>query len=903
MKISQTSFSAGEISPSLYARTDLQKFALALRTCKNCFIRATGGASNRAGLEFVYALSPSSLAALVPFVFSTTQSYMLAFQQGTVQVFTNGAFVQNGGIAITNVTDGLIGGLPRREITTVAPHGFIAGQTVTIVGVVASGTFQVNGSWLILTVPTANTFRVAGSGDPSGAYTSGGSASTSLAIASPYLSAELSDLRYTQSADVLTICNQNYIPYEFVRTGASTFTLLPITDFEGGPFLDDNVSSTTLKASAATGSVTLTASTSIFTAAHIGSLIRLSMEDLSAIPPWEPNKLIAASGVDPDGLLRRSNGKVYVAAGNAAAPSAGTYTGTVAPFHDDGIEADGDGNLLNGVANTRAGVTWQYLHSLFGTAQITAQAGTTATATVLDYMPVVNPATTTIWAFGAWSIDQGYPAIVTYYQDRLVFANTPEQPQTEWASKTADYHNFGVSSPLVADDAITQRLNARQINAILELVPMDQLISLTSSSSWASPSRGLAWTPQTVGYDPQSFDGAMFLRAIQTGESLLFATNGATKVRDLAFTQGGDKFRGDELTVMSRHLFDRNHTIVDMDYAKEPHGILWIVRSDGALIGLTYLKEQDVIGWHRHDTRGFFERVCVIPEDGRDVPYFVVRRTVNGAAVRYLERMAERDQDDILDSFFVDCGLSYDGRNTSSTTLTITGTYAGGDTVTLTASFVLFTGDEVGDAIQLPHADGNVRAVITAVGGVMTATAVLQSPVPAALQGIATTTWTLARDTFSGLSHLEGETVAILADGSPEVPQVVVNGAVRLPYPAGVVHIGLPYVSDIETLDVTIFGATESIRDNAKVIPKVSFVVEKTLGMKAGPDEDNLHDYGLQPASFDYNAPWPLQNEVNDPAYMLTSWNKSGRVLARQDQPLPMTILSCSPVVEVGRNG
>jgi hypothetical protein len=240
----------------------------------------------------------------------------------------------------------------------------------------------------------------------------------------------------------------------------------------------------------------------------------------------------------------------------------------------------------------------------------------------------------------------------------------PEQPQTEWASKTADYHNFGVSSPLVAsDDAITQRLNARQINAILELVPMDQLISLTSSSSWASPSRGLAWTPQTIGYDPQSFDGAMFLRAIQTGESLLFATNGATKVRDLSFTQNSEKFRGDELTVMARHLFDRDHTIVDMDYAKEPHGILWIVRSDGALIGLTYLKEQEVVGWHRHDTQGMFERVCVIPEDGRDVPYFVVRRTVQGATVRYLERMAERDQAMTSDSFFVDCGLSYDGRN------------------------------------------------------------------------------------------------------------------------------------------------------------------------------------------------------------------------------------------------
>jgi hypothetical protein len=220
---------------------------------------------------------------------------------------------------------------------------------------------------------------------------------------------------------------------------------------------------------------------------------------------------------------------------------------------------------------------------------------------------------------------------------------------------------------------------------------MDQLIALTSSSSWASPKRGESWTPTTIGYDPQSSDGAAFLRAIQTGDSSLFVQAGGTKVRDLKFKNEAGKFVGDELTIMARHLFDSEHVIVDWDYAKEPHGILWIVRSDGALIGLTYLPEQEVVGWHRHDTDGFFERVCVIPENGVDTPYFVVRRTVNGATVRYLERMAVRDRSDILDSFFVDSGLTYDGRNATATTITITGaSFAGGATVTLTSSAPIF---------------------------------------------------------------------------------------------------------------------------------------------------------------------------------------------------------------------
>jgi hypothetical protein len=903
-KLSQASFTCGEISPSLSERVDLARYATSLRTCYNFFVRATGGASNRAGLQFVYALDPTSLATLIPFIFSTDQSYMLVFQADEVRVFADGGFVYDSSANITNVTDGIVGFQPRRTITTATPHLLGIGQDAIIAGITGSGTFAPSGTFEVLSVVSPTVFRIIGSGDPSGAYVSGGTVSISTPIASPYQSAELADIRYTQSADVLTLTHQNWIPHEFVRLTASTFALTDIDDFEGGPFLDDNVTATTMTASAATGNgITLTASTSVFTADHIGSLIRLSMEDLSAIPPWEPNKHIAATGVDPDGLLRRSNGKVYIAAGNSAAPSAGTYTGTVAPTHDEGTESDGDGGLLNGTANTRAGVSWQYLHSLFGTARITAQAGTTATADVLDYIPVVAPATTTIWAFGAWSEDQGYPALCTYYQDRLVFANTPEAPQTEWASKTGDYHNFGVSSPLVSDDAIRQPLNARQINAIVELIPMDQLIALTSSSSWASPKRGEAWTPLTIGYDPQSFDGAAFLRAILTGENGIFVQNGATKVRDIAFKLGSDKFLGEELTVLARHLFE-TATIVDMDYAKEPHGILWIIRSDGVLIGLTYLKEQEVIGWHRHETQGFFERVCVIPEGGIDVPYFIVRRTVNGATVRYLERMAVRDRTDILDSFFVDSGLTYDGRNTTATTITISGaSYDGGETVTLTASAAAFSGtSDIGDAVQFPHASGNVRATITAYTSTTVVTAILQSPVPAALQAMATTTWTFARDTFSGLEHLEGMEVAILADGSPEVPHTVTDGQIVLAYPAGVVHIGLAYVADIETLDVTIFGASESIRDRAKAIPKVSVIVEKTLGLQAGPDEDNLYDCGLQPSEFDYNAPWALQSEPQ-PAYLVTSWNKSGRVLLRQDKPLPATVLAILPTVEIGGDG
>ncbi len=896
----QASLTGGEISPSLYGRTDLAKFAISLGTCRNFFVRATGGASNRAGLEFVYALDATSLACLIPFVFSTTQSYMLVFQEGTIKVYSQGAYVENvGTIAITNVTSYFMP--DTLEVTTATPHGLSPGDPVTIASVLGSFSPSLNTAWTVSGVTAANKFLLLIPGI-TGAYTSGGQITVPFILTTPYLSEDLASLRYTQSADIVTVVNQLATPYEFVRLGSVTFTFGAIQDFEGGPFLDDNTTVTTVQASAATGVVTLTASTAIFTALHVGALFRLALQDYSAIPPWEPNKFIAATGVDPDGLLRTSNGKVYIAVNNNPAPAAGTYTGTKAPDWAEGIQSDGDGNLLNGTANTRAGVTWQFLHPGFGIARITAigGGGTTATATVVDYMPVVSPAVSTIWAFGAWSEDQGYPALVTYYQDRLVFANTPGAPQTEWASKTGDYHNFARSSPLVPSDSIRQRLNARQINGIVELIPMDQLIALTSSSSWASPKRGEDWTPTTIGYDPQSFDGAAFLRAIQTGDSALFVQFGGTKVRDLSFKNEAGKFVGEELTIMARHLFDSEHVIVDADYAKEPHGILWLVRSDGALIGLTYLPEQEVVGWHRHDTDGFFERVCVIPENGVDTPYFVVRRTVNGATVRYLERMAVRDRSDILDSFFVDSGLTYDGRNSTATAVSISGaSYVGGATVTLTSTAPIFAAGDIGDAIQFPNATANVRARISGFTSSTVVSATLQSTVPDALRDVPTTTWTFARDTFSGLSHLEGKTVAILADGSPEVQQVVTGGTIRLAYPAGVVHIGLPYVSDIETLNVNIFNSPVPISDSSQVIPKVSVLVEKTLGLQAGPDENNLFDFGLQPTNFDYNAPWDLQSDSFD-TFVFTDWKKRGHVLLRQSNPLPATILTITPNVEVG---
>lgn len=898
--LSQVSFTSGEISPSLAQRNDLARYATALKTCRNFFVRPTGGVSNRPGFQYVATLDADSQALLIPFIFSTEQAYILVLQEEIIQVYSNGSFVAGSAppLTITSVALSYNGVNYTRTITTSGAHGLIVGQQISISGVIASGSYDVNGDWVVLTTPSGTTFTIKKATSNTGSYTSGGSVVYSTPINTDYLSGHLAAIRYTQSADVVTLVHAGYLPSEFIRTGATSFTFGAITDFTNGPFLDFNTSATTMTASAATGSgITLTASSAVFSVEHVGALVRLDMEDLSGIAPWEASKEIAAVGGNPVNQLRRSLGKVYKCTTNQVAAAFPIYTGTVRPSHDDGTEKDGDGNPITNLASV-AGVSWQYLHSLYGIARITAVGGggTTATADVSSYIPVVSPTTTTTWALGAWSTDQGYPSVVTYFGDRLVFANTPGQPQTEWASKVGDYHDFGESAPLVDDDAITQTLNARQVNAIVDLVPLEQLVALTASSSWASPQRGEVWTPETIGFYPQSHKGAAALPSVQVGDQgALFAMRGGTKISELRYAFDTDKYGGDELTVLSRHLFGPTKTIVDFAYAEEPHGILWVVRSDGALIGLTYLPEQQVVGWHRHDTNGYFERVCVIPEGGRDVLYVVVRRVINGSAVRLLERLADREFTDQLDGFFVDSGLSFDGRNTTATTIVISGaSYEGGDEVTLVASASIFAATDVGDAITFD----DVRIVITAYTSPVAVVGQLQTPVPAYLQAEASTAWTFARNTLSGLDHLEGAEVVICADGCELDPQTVVDGQITLPNPAGVVHIGLGYTAEIETLDVTIFGA-EPIRGRQKIIPNATVVVQDTVGLKVGANAQLMEELVLRQEEY-YTDPTDMATGALT-GYVLNTWNEHGRLLIRQDAPLPATILAVIPNVEVGQ--
>lgn len=520
---------------------------------------------------------------------------------------------------------------------------------------------------------------------------------------------------------------------------------------------------------------------------------------------------------------------------------------------------------------------------------------------------------TQVWAFGAWSDDYGWPREVEYYSDRLVFAGNIDQPQTMWFSKVGDYNNFGRSTPLADDDAITATINAREINEIRDLVPLDSLLVLTSGGEWRT--RGGdndVLTPSTIGVKPQSFHGTSNVPTTVVGNQAVMIQGRGNVVRDLGYDFAADGYVSNNLSVYSQHLLE-GYEITGVAFQQIPFNCVWLVRSDGALLSLTYLRDQQVVGWARHDTRGLVESICCVPEGGEDMLYMVIRRQIGGVWQRFVERMESRRQPDVLRPWFVDSAVPFDGRRTvaqaplvissgtgdwaENTPLSVsffgTGQGVFGDEMLVTVGTTAYSIEE-GREVTTSTSHRLVRISSSGTFGVYRAVGIL----PEVFRNVQIYDWTARFNTFSGLGHLEGLEVVGVGDGYVLPPRTVTGGAVTYPEAYGVGVIGLAYYSDVETLDVNVIGG-ESVRAAQKLMDKVTIVVDTTRNIKVGRDASRLSE--VQPGLVDNNYTGPVVPVTG--AYVVPivdDWSKRGRVFIRQDQPLPITVLNVIPTVSLG---
>lgn len=930
---SQRSFSGGEIAPSLYARVDTAKYSTGLRTCKNMMVMRHGGAANRPGTTFIGEVKDSaSTVRLIPFVFNASQTYCLEFGHLYMRVIRDAEYQNDLTLTITGIT------IATPAVFTYTGTDPANGDELYITGIVGTvGIYLNNRNFKITNLDAGlNTFQLTYmNGDVVnttglGAYTSGGSAYRVYTLVTPYVEQDLSTLKYVQSADVITITHQNYTPRDLARTGHTSWTLTERL------FAPEQAAPTSVEASGSDGTVDYWVVTAVAIETFEESLQSSSVASADTLATSAAPRTItwvAAANALEYNIYKKTNG-VYGFIGTAIGTS----------FVDNGISADATdtpptartpfanetGASISAITLANPGVItaaahgfsegdFIYISGIVGTTQLNGRYFfvvyiSSTQFSLLDLSgDEVDTSGYTAWSSGGTTaLAHNLPGAVSYVQQRIVFSNTRNDPEKNWCSQTGNYTNFTVSKPLQDDDAVTFSMVGRQVNSIEHVLELGKAIVLTSAGEWTVEGNASGiLLPGEVNPKQSSYNGAASLAPVIIGGNALYVQSRGTIIRDLSFDYQVDNYRGSDLTIFSAHLFD-GYSLVDMSYQQVPHSIVWCVRNDGTLLGLTYVREQQMVGWHRHEFEGTVENVCCIPEGNEDAVYLTIKRTVDGDVVRYIERMSQRRVDNIVNSVFMDCTHSYDGTNTSATTMTLSGgtTWVYTDVLTLTSSAGYFTAAEVGNAIHLTGSAGDViRFTITGYTNTTTVTGNAHMTVPVTMRSVAITTWTRAVDQLTGLWNLEGETVSVFADGfvvaSPNnasyTAVTVANGTITLDRPYGVIYVGLPYTSDIETLDID-SAQTETISDKKKIVSKLTLFLETTRGVWVGgaPPSDDTTDplEGLVELKIrnaeGYSEPVDLVTGVVD-TNIQPEWNSNGRVFVRQVDPVPMAVLAVAP--------
>lgn len=588
------SFGGGELTPEFYGHIDDAKFQTGLGLCRNFIVLPHGPVANRPGTAFVRAVKDSTKRTrVISFSYSTSQTFVLELGAGYFRFHTQGATLLAG-----------------------SPAAYNGATAYTVGSLVSSG--GINYYCILATT---------GNAPPNATYWYAMPTNGVYEIPNPYAEADLFDIHFVQSADVLTLVHPNYAPMELRRYGATNWQLATIV-FASTLTAPTGVTATNTGAGATTYSYKVTAVGSTGLEEGLTSSAATCTNNLLTTGNYNTINWSAVSGAQRYNVYKQSNG-LYGYIGQTDALT----------FKDDNITAD--------IGKTP---------------------------------PIASTPFT-----GAGN----YPGAVSYYEQRRDFAGTINMPQNFWATRSGTESNLSYSIPSKDDDGISFRIAAREANTIRHIVPLTNLILLTSSAEWRVTSQNSdAITPTSISVSPQSAIGSSNVQPVVVNNNLVFVAARGGHMRELGYSWQSSAYITSDISLRAPHLFD-NYDIVDMAFAKAPQPIVWATSTTGKLIGLTYVPEQQIGAFHQHDTGaadgtdGVFESVTVVAEGAYDAVYVVVRRTVNGSQVRYIERFAPRLFSTLAASFFVDAGSTY---NTGSPVSTISGvTWLEGKTINILA--------------------------------------------------------------------------------------------------------------------------------------------------------------------------------------------------------------------------
>lgn len=976
--IKQYTFVGGEIDPELYARVDIPKYRESLRTCRNFTITPRGAAKNRPGTKFVREVKDSSAKCrLIPFVFSSEQAYAIELGNQYVRFHRDGGTVLAGsgshtaststtvmtdstaaftvdaliGMTIYNTTDGSSGVITDNDATTVTVASLSGGtdndwDTDDLYEI----PYEIVSPWL-----TADLFRLK--------FAQSNDIMTVVhPDYPPYELSRLDDAMWSLSTvsvvspvnppTGLTHSNSWDLSDTTHPTTSWTWVVVSV-DSNGRRSLASAVlteASAVLYPDKTKPVITWTAPTAGNTPdyyeiyrgrngvyGYVGSSDSATFTDDSDIPDYFDTP---PDAYDPFSYTTTSEdssagGQVVLTAAASVATkvaAAEAYDDNYEYFIDISVST-GDDVTFDVEYDTGAGyVTLETLtlsaplrdldkvitrtHLIDGMGatdkfrvSVTAGSGS-ATLTKVEYSADASG--------GGDEIQPNYPGSVAFYEQRRFFARFSQNIQQIVASQTGDFSNFDRSSPARDDDSLDFTAGSRRMDEIRSIVggPFGLYLFGAASEAVLRGVEGGPLTPTSFDMKTQTHYGSSWVDAIAVGNAVLFPANRDRSVREFRFArQGGEDNDAREVSIFSSHLF-QYYSITQMDYADVPDPTVWVVRSDGMLLGMTYVRDQNVMAWHRHDTGGLiagavtdkFESVACLPEGTETATYTMVNRTIDGSTKRYIEVFAQREQQNQEDYVFLDSALQYDG--TLAMDVTASGSdWDVDDTVTITAASAAFAASNVHDEVWLLDSDGTtVRFYIeswtstTVVSGRIVAVTQSDgtpiSSVPSSLQGAAAATAHLAVKSFTGLDHLEGETLGVYRDGVVGEDVTVASGAVTLQKQSSRVCIGIKIQADIESLQLELPGDYGSGRSARKVISGLAMEVDNWRGLSAGETLDDLEPVDDRNATDNYEASIPKNTLVY--IYPKTTWKPTIRVALRQEDPLPVTVLSLIPEVEKG---
>jgi hypothetical protein len=498
------------------------------------------------------------------------------------------------------------------------------------------------------------------------------------------------------------------------------------------------------------------------------------------------------------------------------------------------------------------------------------------------------------------------PSAVAFFQQRLIAANTGNRPAGIWGSRTGAYHDFDAKAVLTDSDSFNFNLAATRFEEVRSLVSLRKLLAFTGSAAWViGGGQDGAIGPASIDARPEVGFGASWLDPVQVGHDVLFVRDTGNAVHDLAFDFTSDSYTAPDLSLLVRHLLD-GHSIVDIAYARNPFSVVWIVRDDGVLLSLTFVKDQKVVAWAWHDTQGAVENVCVVPEGTEDAVYLIVKRTNAGGDTRFVERMATRLIDDLRYAVTLDASFEFDGHGDGSTlhfAATSGDLYTAGSTidVTVTSGAFRFSSGDVGRLILLgPDDDTPRHLTITAYTSSTHVTAEATEPVFLSGSGLvsySTIDWALAASTLSGMTDMEGMSVMVLGDGDPQGPYTVSGGAITIDTPVVVAQVGLSFTPELELLDLA--PKQVELRARQKRVTAVHFEVKEARGLWVGDSADStLEEWVQREVSDSYGAMSPATTLAT--VYPDAAWNQAGRAFLQQQDPLPVTVLAVTREVDIG---